>query len=74
MNVNSAYLNAELMEEIYMMQPPGFPQGSSNKVLKLLKAIYGLKQAGCAWYLLLVSVLKKIGFTSCLSNHAVFHK
>ncbi|KAJ3475377.1 hypothetical protein NLI96_g11880 [Meripilus lineatus] len=48
MDVVGAYLNSELSEEIYMKQPPGYDDGS-GRVCGLVKAIYGLKQAGQAW-------------------------
>ncbi|OUM69813.1 hypothetical protein PIROE2DRAFT_37878, partial [Piromyces sp. E2] len=44
-DINSAYLIAELTEDIYMSAPEGHP--SYNKCFwKLKKALYGLKQAG----------------------------
>jgi len=46
MDVKSAFLNGDLMEEVYVHQPPGFADSSSaRKVLRLKKALYGLKQA-----------------------------
>ena len=45
MNVKTTFLNGELDEEIYMKQPEGFVvQGQENKVCKLVKCFYGLKQ------------------------------
>jgi hypothetical protein len=46
MDVKSAFLNGNLMKEVYVLQPPGFVvAGRENKVLKLKKALYGLHQA-----------------------------
>jgi hypothetical protein len=42
-DVSSAFLNAELHDQVYMEQPVGFRDGSSN-VYQLLRPIYGLKQ------------------------------
>ena len=47
MDVKLAYLHGVLDEEIYMEQPEGFiAQGEENKVCKLIRSLYGLKQAG----------------------------
>ena len=50
-NVSSAYLNADLEENAYVEQPPGFevPGRGSKLVCKLLKGPYGLKQARRCW-------------------------
>jgi hypothetical protein len=46
MDVKTTFLNGELDDEIYMVQPDGFVvKGEEQKVYKLLKSFYGLKQA-----------------------------
>ncbi|KAH9401585.1 hypothetical protein TYRP_016981 [Tyrophagus putrescentiae] len=46
-DVKTAYLHAELKETIYMELPEGFRV--PGKVLKLKKAVYGLKQSARCW-------------------------
>ena len=49
LDVKTAFLYGKLDEEIYMEQPEGFKiQGQERKVLRLHRAIYGLKQAALA--------------------------
>lgn len=75
MDVKSAFLNGDLMEEVYVQQPPGFTSSSSaKKVLKLEKALYGLKQAPRAWNARLDQELVKLEFTRSLEEHAVYKR
>lgn len=67
MDMSSAYLNGELSEDVYMRQPEGFvSEEYPNRVLKLKKSLYGLKQSGREWNAKLDAVLKKFGFTPCV--------
>ena len=63
-DVKSAYLNALLKEMIYMKVPRGvLKPGEEGKVLRLLKGLYGLKQAGRGWYMEMMRVfIKELGF------------
>ena len=50
MDVKLAYLHGVLDEEIYMEQPEGFiAKGEENKVCRLVRSLYELKQAGRVW-------------------------
>ena len=50
MDVKSVFLNGYLEEELYVEQPIGYAvEGQEDKVLKLNKALYGLKKAPRAW-------------------------
>ncbi|GJT43451.1 retrovirus-related pol polyprotein from transposon TNT 1-94 [Tanacetum coccineum] len=58
MDVNTAFLNGNLQEEVYVSQLDGFVDpDNTNHVYKLKKALYGLKQALRAWYDMLSSFL-----------------
>ena len=60
-DISHAYLNGTLEEEIYVMQPEGFEVGGPDHVCKLVKSLYGLKQAGRVWNKL-HSALSSMGF------------
>ena len=50
LDVNSMFLNDELAERVFIKQALGFAvKGAEHKVLRLRKALYGLRQAPRAW-------------------------
>ena len=60
MDVKSAYLNAPIDCEVYLEQPKGYETFSTKgekMVYKLKKSLYGLKQSGRNWNLLLHNFL-----------------
>ena len=62
MDVKTAFLNGELEEEVYMIQPEGFTSIDESKVCKLQKSIYGLKQASRSWNIRFDKTIKTYGF------------
>jgi hypothetical protein len=63
-DVKSAYLNAPLEEEIYLVTP----EGCGSPYWRLRKGIYGLRQAGRQWYLHLNDAYSSLGYTRCKSD------
>lgn len=73
LNVKSGFLNSELKEEVYITQPPAFErEEEEEKVLRLGKASYGLRQASCGWNAKLDDTLFSLGFQRNMSKHAVY--
>ena len=72
-DVKSAYLNATLEDDIYVIPPEGvLKPGQEGKVCKLLKVIYGLKQAGREWQKTLTTVfVEDLGFQQSGVDHSV---
>ena len=63
MDVETAFLNGDLEEEIYMEQPEGcIVPGQEKKVCRLVKSLYGLKQAPKQWHEKFDNVMMASGF------------
>ncbi|GBO39994.1 Retrovirus-related Pol polyprotein from transposon RE1 [Araneus ventricosus] len=60
-DINNAYLYANLDATVYMRQPTGY-ETEPHKVCLLRKAIYGLHQSGRQWFLELENMLIKLKF------------
>ncbi|GJP71307.1 hypothetical protein CLOP_g2150 [Closterium sp. NIES-67] len=71
MDIVTAFLYGIVEEEVYMVQPPGYEDGT-GRVCKLNKAIYGLKQAPRCWYNRLASALEGIGFRASACDESLF--
>ncbi|GJW93895.1 retrotransposon protein, putative, ty1-copia subclass [Tanacetum coccineum] len=75
MDVKTAFLNGYLNEEVYMEQPEGFVNPKyPNRVCKLKRSIYGLKQASRQWNKRFDDEIKKFGFTQNRDEPCVYLK
>ena len=72
-DISNAFLNGTLKEEVYMDFPPGYGKGKEGKCWKLLKGLYGLKQASRLWQETLYAALKEIGLSVCKTESGVLH-
>lgn len=62
-DVKNAFLHNTLNEEIYMEIPPGFKDSENdNKVCRLKKTLYGLKQSPKAWFGRFAQLMLKSGY------------
>jgi hypothetical protein len=73
MDVNTAFLNGDLKEEVYMKPPEGvLTQGQEGLVWRLKKSIYGLKQSPRCWNMKLDNQLKSMGFQQLYSDKCLY--
>ncbi|KAL9567430.1 hypothetical protein ACKAV7_008380 [Fusarium commune] len=74
-DVVNAFVNAELKQDVYMRMPGGYRK--PGLILKLQKALYGLRQSPLLWQKELTTTLTNIGFKSvphepcCLSKGGI---
>lgn len=76
LDIKTAFLNGNLSEKVFMKIPEGFICSESDKckVLKLNKAIYGLKQSAKCWNDRINSVLLELGYTKSQYESCLFSK
>ena len=75
MDVKTAFLNGNLKEEVYMMQPEGFvSKNCPDKVCRLLRSIYGLKQASRSWNIRFDEAIRSYDFVKNEDEPCVYRK
>ena len=73
MDITAAFLNGDLDEDVYMMQPEGFRvKRKEHLVCKLKRSLYGLKQVPKCWNMTLDHQLKKMGFVQNCSDPCLY--
>ena len=74
-DIETAFLYGDIDKILFMKNPPGdLYSVPRDKCLKLLKAIYGLKQAGRQWFVRLSDYLKRHGFIQGKFDKCIFIK
>lgn len=74
LDVDTAFLIPKLTEEIYMELPEGYHIAEQDRVLKLKKSIYGLKQSSRNWNEHLVKTLVNGKFKQSTTDACVLFK
>ena len=74
MDVKTAFLNGNLVEDVYMTQPEGFESNDVKKVCKLQRSIYGLKQASRSWNIRFDEAVKEFDFIKNEDEPCVYKK
>ncbi|KAA0025138.1 Retrovirus-related Pol polyprotein from transposon TNT 1-94 [Cucumis melo var. makuwa] len=74
LDIKNAFLNGDLVEEVYMSPPPGFEAQFGQQVCKLQKSLYGLKQSPRAWFDRFTTFVKSQGYSQGHSDHTLFTK
>jgi hypothetical protein len=75
MDVKTVFLNGELDDEIYIKQSDGFVAlGQENKVCRLKKSSYGLKQAPKQWHEKFDRTLTSAGFVVNETDTCVYYR
>ena len=72
LDIKTAFLNGDLEEEIYMRQPPLYQKGGPQTVCRLLRSLYGLRQAPRAWHTKLKAALESLEFVASDADAALF--
>jgi hypothetical protein len=75
MDVNTTFLNGDLLENVYMTQPKSFAvKGKEHMRCHLRKSIYGLKQASRQWYLNFDETIRSFGFKENEEDNCIYAK
>ena len=68
----TAFLHAKIRHPVYARQIPGYPLSDSKKVLRILVALYGLRQSSFEFYMLFLSLILALGMVRCEVDHGIF--
>ena len=72
--MKNAFLYGDLVDFVLMEQPPGYIAQGKDRVCRLKKTIYGLKQSPRAWFENFSQVVMTGGFQRCAVDYSVFYR
>ena len=72
-DVSAAYLKGQRMATGYMRQPPLYDDGS-GRVWRLRRPLYGLRQAGNAWWRTFAGGLRDLGWHPSSVDPAIYYR
>ena len=70
-DVQGAYLNAPTSEKVYFIAGPEFGR-DKDRLVKIVRALYGLKSSGANWRAHMAATLRDAGFQSCKADPDVW--
>lgn len=71
-DIVAAYPHSPIDEVVYIKPAEGYPLKDKSKVLKLIKALYGTKQAARCWWKHFSTVLAGIGCKYCINDQSFY--
>lgn len=74
LDVVNAFLHSDLQEEGFMTLLKGFSNQWEHKVCRLLKSLYGLKQASRQWNLKMIEALVLHDYVQSKHDYSMFTK
>ena len=71
-DVSTAFLYAPMDEEVYVEQPEGYAEHGKEKVYRMMKSMYGTKQASRNWHATVDKALTDIGFKQSKNDSCLY--
>ena len=72
-DVGNAYLNAPCREKVWFVAGPEFGSRQGT-VVKVVRALYGLKSSGASWRAMLNSTITEMGFDPTIADPDVYRR
>jgi Reverse transcriptase (RNA-dependent DNA polymerase)/GAG-pre-integrase domain len=68
----TTFLHAKICHPLYARPFPGYPISTPGMSLRILVALYGLRQSAYEFYIFIMSLLLDLGMVRCEVDHGVF--